>query len=164
MQNYIFGAGGHGKVVLDAMQLAGIACAGFVDDRDTLVWAGLSVCQMANIELNASLHLAVGNCKAREFLADQLKHLTFFSVTHPTAVVAKTAKVGTGTLLAAQSIVAPDAQIGRHCIINHSAVIDHDCIVGDYCHIAPQASLGGGAIVGIGVRCGSNCLTWYSYW
>lgn len=160
MQNYIYGAGGHGKVVLDAMQVAHTNCAGFVDDKEISMWAGLSVYHLSNLTLEAPnyLHLAIGNCRTREAIATGLTKANFFSVSHPAAVIAKTAKIGAGSFVAAQSVIAPDVQIGHHCIINHAAVVDHDCIVGDYTHIAPQSSLGGGVRIGKGVFVGAGAV------
>jgi sugar O-acyltransferase (sialic acid O-acetyltransferase NeuD family) len=160
MQNYIYGAGGHGKVVLDAMQVSGTICAGFVDDNDIALWAGVPVFQPSKLSLEEKviLHLAIGNSKTREAIAARLMRASYFSVTHRSAVIAKTAEIGLGTFCAALSIVAPDAKVGNHCIINHAAVVDHDCIIGDFTHIAPQSSLGGGVKVGKGVLIGAGAI------
>lgn len=160
MNQYIYGAGGHGKVVLDAMQRAMMDCSGFIDDRKLGVSSGLQVystLDMADHDI-AYIHLAIGNCKIREYLVKSLERFNFFSVVHPDAVIAKTSKIGEGTLLTALSIVAPDVSIGCHCIINHSAVVDHDCIIGDFVHIAPHVALGGGVKVGKGVLVGSGAI------
>jgi sugar O-acyltransferase (sialic acid O-acetyltransferase NeuD family) len=160
MSNYIYGAGGHGKVVLDAMQHAGINCAGFVDDKEILKWSGISVFQLSELELETkkAFHLAIGDCKIRESIVTRFGNVSYFSVIHTSVALAKSAKVGLGTFLAAHSVLAPDSKIGNHCIINHAAVVDHDCVVGDYCHIAPQCSLGGGVKVGKGVLIGSGAV------
>jgi sugar O-acyltransferase (sialic acid O-acetyltransferase NeuD family) len=160
MQNYIYGAGGHGKVVLDAMQVAHIDCKGFVDDKEISNWAGLNVLKLSDLVLEGSIyfHLAIGNCKTRETIVANLNKAKYFSVIHPSAVIAKTAQIGLGVFSAAQSVIAPGANIGNHCIINHAAVVDHDCLVGDYTHIAPQCSLGGGVKVGKGVLIGTGAV------
>ena len=160
MQNYIYGAGGHGKVVLDAMQVAHTNCSGFVDDNAISEWFGLNVYRLADLDNKPELylHLAIGNCKTREQLVKSLIKAKFFSVSHPSAVIATTANIGLGTFSAAQSVVGPDAQIGMHCIINHAAIIDHDCMVGDFTHIAPQSSLGGGVKIGKGVLIGAAAV------
>ncbi len=160
MQNYIYGAGGHGKVVLDAMLTAKLDCAGFIDDRDINEWYDLSVfhlCQLPTKTINF-LHLAIGNNRTRELIASKLTNINYFTVRHAAAVVSPSAQIGFGTLLAAQSVVAPDAQVGNHCIINHSAVVDHDCVVGNFSHIAPQSSLGGGVRIGNGVLVGAGAV------
>lgn len=151
---FIFGAGGHGKVVLDAMRKAGLICKGFVDDREMSDWAGLPVFKLAELDtdLKPSFHIAIGNNASRAEISRQLQEFGFFNVTHPSAVIADEASIGSGTLIAANAIIGPDARLGSHCIINHAAVVDHDCMVGDYTHIAPNVCLGGG------VKVGSHCL------
>lgn len=160
MNCYIYGAGGHGKVILDAMQMARINCLGFVDDGKMSTWAGLNVYGLSDLasDVSAYLHLAIGSCKVREKLVTTLQESNYFNVIHPAAVISKTSSLGTGSFFAAQSIVAPDAQIGSHCIINHAAVIDHDCVVGNFSHIAPHAVLGGGAKIGRGVLIGAGAI------
>lgn len=159
MQNYIYGAGGHGKVVLDAMQLSGLDCTGFVDDKELSVWAGLGVYSLSNLNLErVALHLAIGNCKTRELIASKLAHVEFLTVKHPSAAIAKSATLGVGTLFAAQVVIAPDAVVGSHCIINHGAVVDHDCVIGDFTHIAPLCTLGGAVRVGRGVVVGAGAV------
>lgn len=160
MQNYIYGAGGHGKVVLDAMQISSIQCSGFIDDKEMYTWASLDVIQVSQLNLQEEiyLHLAIGNCKNRAEIASKLYHAKFFTVSHSSSVIAKTATIGIGSFLAAQCVIAPDVIIGRHCIINHSAVIDHDCVIGDFTHIAPNACLSGGVKIGSGVLVGAAAV------
>lgn len=160
MNRYIYGAGGHGKVVLDAMQCVMMDSSGFVDDSAVGVNSGLQVYSTSDIlgKVGVSLHFAIGNCKTREHLAKSMDKFGFFSVIHPAAIVAKTSVIGEGTFLAALSIVAPDASVGSHCIINHAAVVDHDCRVEDFVHIAPHAVLGGGVRVGKGALIGSGAV------
>lgn len=160
MHNYIYGAGGHGKVVLDAMQKALISCMGFIDDKETSKWMDLNIYRTSSLNLKGEiyLHIAVGNCHAREAIVTRLAQANYFSVNHPAATVAKTAQIGLGSFLAAHCIIAPDAQVGKHCIINHAAIVDHDCIVGDYSHIAPNSSLGGGVKVGKAVLIGAGAV------
>ena len=158
MNQYIYGAGGHGKVVLDAMTLSSIRCKGFLDDKSILQWCGLPVSQFSEVMLESKLHIAIGNCKIRQAIVEKLGDLNYFNVIHNMAVVSSSAKVGIGSFIAAGVIVAPDAKVGDHCLINHSAVVDHDCVVGNFSHIAPQVSLGGGVKIGRGVLIGSGAV------
>ncbi len=160
MKCYIFGAGGHAKVVLDAMQKASLKCEGFIDDQSLNQWMDLPVFPslFLNDLNNIELHIAIGNCKAREEIFKKFENLKFVSIYHPDAIISSRAKIQVGTFLAAGSIIGPDVSVGKHCIVNHHAVIDHDCSIGDFCHIAPHASLGGGVKVGHGVLIGAGAI------
>jgi sugar O-acyltransferase (sialic acid O-acetyltransferase NeuD family) len=158
--NYLYGAGGHGKVVYDAMLESQIICDGFIDDNVIERYADLPVYKklILNQEENINLHLAIGHCKTREILAGQIINANFFSVVHPRATIAKTSVVGKGSFLASNSVIAPNANVGIHCVINHGAIIDHDCCVGDFSHVAPGVILGGGVKVGRGVLVGAGAV------
>ncbi len=160
MKHYIYGAGGHGKVVLDAMHQAGLGCDGFIDDNSIIQWAGLPVFSSAilNEEAGICIHLPIGDLATRQKIAPNLIAKQLLSVKHPAAVVSSSAALGDGSFLAAGAIVAPYAKVGQHCIINHQAVVDHDCVVGDFCHIAPHVSLGGGVKIGHGVLVGAGSV------
>ena len=160
MKNYIYGAGGHGKVVWDAMQKSNLKCEGFIDDQVLKEWMDLPVfaSSFLNDIKSIELHIAIGNCKIREEIVKIFKSLKFISIYHPNAIISSRAKIEAGTFLAAGSIIGPDAKVGKHSIINHHAVIDHDCSVGDFCHIAPHVSLGGGVKVGQGVLIGAGAI------
>jgi len=160
MKNYIYGAGGHGKVVLDAMQKSNLKCEGFIDDQVLNQWMDLTVfaSSFLNDLNNIELHIAIGSCKTREEIVNKFQNLKFVSLYHPNAIISSRAKIEVGTFLAAGSIIGPDAKVGKHSIINHHAVIDHDCSIGDFCHIAPHVSLGGGVKVGLGVLIGAGAI------
>ncbi len=158
--NYIYGAGGHGKVVCDAMLESQIICDGFIDDNVIDSYLGLFVYkkETLNKEKEIGLHLAIGDCKTREILADQIIEANFFSVVHPRASLAKTSTIGSGSFLAANSVIAPNTNIGAHCVVNHGAIIDHDCCVGDFSHVSPGSILGGGVKIGRGVLVGAGAV------
>lgn len=160
MINYIYGAGGHSKVVWDAMQKINLSCDGFIDDRSINQWMGLPVFHPALLSDKGlfSLHIAIGSNKTRENIVEKLHHTSFLSVFHFDSIVSLTALIKHGTFLAAGSLVGPDASVGEHCIVNHHAIIDHDCTIGDFCHLAPHATLGGGVKVGKGVLIGSGAI------
>ncbi len=160
MKSYIYGAGGHGKVVWDAMQKSNLKCEGFIDDQVLNQWMDLPVFSSSflNNLNNIELHIAIGNCKAREEVVNKFQNFKFISIYHPDAIISSRAKIEVGTFLAAGSIISPDANVGKHTIVNHHAVIDHDCSIGNFCHIAPHASLGGGVKVGHGVLIGAGAI------
>jgi sugar O-acyltransferase (sialic acid O-acetyltransferase NeuD family) len=154
---HLIGAGGHAKVVLDALlaggaDLTGVAVSAGAAAPDVL---GVSV-QTPEIPASMtglSFHVAIGSAQARErFHAEaEAAGAEALTIRHPTAAISRFAEVGAGTFVAAKAVIAPSARIGRSVIVNHGAVIDHDSVVGDFSHIAPNASLGGG--VAVGARC-----------
>jgi len=68
VKSYIYGAGGHGKVVWDAMQKSKVECEGFIDDQVLNQWMDLPVfaSSFLNDIKSIELHIAIGNCKIRE--------------------------------------------------------------------------------------------------
>lgn len=162
MQHYIFGAGGHGKVVLDALRVNNLNCDGFIDDRIINNWCNLPVYQLTNLNVDTAkkIHLAIGNSIIRANIAQILdkKNISFFTIKHSNAVISANTIIEIGCFIAANAVIAPDTKIGSHTIINHGAVVDHDCKIGNFSHIAPRAVLGGGVCIGNNVLIGSGAV------
>lgn len=176
----IIGAGGHGKVVADAILRLGRPVVGFLDDQaDTMgpTILGLPVLGKSEEWLrmrSSGLIVAIGDNESRRRMVEKAEidgnSPPWTSVIHPGAVVSSSAEIGTGTVIMAGAVINPDTRIGRHAIINTSATVDHDCSIGAYTHIAPGAHLAGGVVVedhvmiGIGAsilpgcRIGSNAI------
>lgn len=149
---YIYGAGGHGKVVFYTLTQSGKQVQNFIDDKARGLLCDLQILSPLKLQnlLSYTVHFAIGNNTIRSRLQIEWCRLGVSAETaiHPHATVYPHTKVGAGSLITAGSIIGPDVQLGNGCIINHNAVIDHDCIIGDFCHIAPSATLGGGVVLG----------------
>ncbi len=152
----IYGAGGHGKVVLDALERAGRRVAGFLDDdpqRVGGVFCGHPVFgELGRVEDSESVEVvvAIGDALDRHKLTVGLegRGYALATVVHPSAVVAPDVVVGPGTMVLAGAIINPGARVGQSVIINTGALVDHDCVIGDYAHIAPGVRLAGNVSVG----------------
>jgi sugar O-acyltransferase (sialic acid O-acetyltransferase NeuD family) len=162
---FVYGTGGHAKVVVDAYRRAGGIWAGCFDDTPSRVgvdFAGMRVSAPSPAATHAArrVHIAVGHNPTRHRLARRILDLgdTLLSVVHPFASVAASARSGDGTFVAASAVIGPDASVGLGCIVNHGAVIDHDCEVGDWSHIAPGAVLGGGVSIGVSALIGAGAV------
>src|SRR5689334_7613907 len=145
----ILGAGGHAKVVYDAVMQAGLAARVEIrDDNPALAGAtllGLPVQSTSDIVAKACVHIAVGRNGPRAEIAKRLEdaRCRLTTVIHPRAVLSPHASIGVGSLVAALAVVGPAAALGKCVIINHGSVVDHDCTLGSWVHIAPNATLGG---------------------
>jgi sugar O-acyltransferase (sialic acid O-acetyltransferase NeuD family) len=165
---FVFGASGHGKVVIDALRRAGYEVALLVDDDarragDTLlghVVAGNREALLSARERAGSGIVAIGSNEARLAVAAWLRAsgFGFRAVVDPSAVVSISAAIGVGTLVMAQAAVNADACIGEHVIVNTAATVDHDCVVGDGVHLAPGVHLCGDVRVGRGTFVGAGTV------
>ncbi|MDK2897770.1 MAG: hypothetical protein PWP04_1890 [Candidatus Atribacteria bacterium] len=162
MKLYVFGAGGHAKVVVSTLLAAGLSIDGlFDDDPQKQGFCVLGAKVIGTIEDAkkrgpAQGVLAIGNNQARRLLAQEFPEWEWLSVVHPKAYVHPSVALGPGTVVFAGTVVQPDTHIGAHVIINTGATVDHDCQIGDFVHLAPGVHLAGqvmieeGAFIGIG--------------
>jgi len=143
---FIYGAGGHGKVVRDFFSPSEMSV--FVDDGSEKKAA----CSPEEIPDGARVVIAIGDNSARQTIAERLlnnrKNLIFPIVQHPSALISDRARIGTGNVFCAGAIVIVGSILGRFCIVNTAATVDHDCFLGDFVHIAPGVNLCGSVSVG----------------
>jgi len=161
----IYGAGGHGSVVLDAaLRSADFEVIGLIDDDPALrgkeilgveVLGGIETLQDGSLS-GAAVVVAIGDAKRREEVVGRTRRLGygFAAVVHPSAVIGKGCVIGEGAVVLPLAVVHTNAVVGRHAIVNTGAIVEHDCLVEDFAHISPGASLAGGAIVGRGAHVG----------
>lgn len=157
----LFGASGHGKVILDILQTAEQFVDVVYDDhpkQPTLLGVPIvstSGLDFAKIE---SLVLSIGNNKVRKRLSLKL-NVTFANAIHPSAILSKRIAIGEGSVVMAGVKVNPDAVIGKHCILNTGAIVEHDCNIGDFAHLSPGVALAGNVTVGEGTHVGiGSCV------
>lgn len=153
----IIGAGGHGKVIADILECIGsYAIEGFLDDQKQGDFYGYPV--LGALDVLPSLHergirqlvIAVGDNQKRKELMKRAEQagLELPVIIHPSAQVARTAKIQPGTVVMPNVVVGPDTKVGLGCILNTSCSVDHDCSIADFAHISPGAHLAGGVQIG----------------
>lgn len=169
----VLGAGGHAKVLVDALIACSTTIIGLTDSDASK--AGLSLLGVKVIGEDDSVRRyspsdvalvngigSVGPTGARRALFEKFKRLgySFATVVHPSATIASSARVGEGAQVMAGSVIQPDCTIGVNTIINTHASIDHDCVIGAHVHVAPGVTLSGGVRVGdnVHIGCGSTVL------
>lgn len=158
----LLGAGGHAKVVADAILSRGTTVAGFYDDASepALVLPGashLGPLDAASSETRLVI-LAIGDLSARRAVLDRHPSLHWASAVHASAIVSPRATLQPGALIAPRAVVNPGVTIGPHAIINTGAIVEHDCTIGENAHLGPGAILSGGVRIGPDTLIGSGAI------
>lgn len=151
----LIGAGGHGKVVLDAALLAGINVELIFDHKPVAEELfGIRVCRPSadwrEVAPGTEFIVALGDNETRARIYTQLLQRSAVPrcVLHPRSWVSPRAALGGGVFVAAMAAVNPGAEIGDDCILNTSCSVDHDCQIGRHTHLCPGVRLAGGVKVG----------------
>ena len=167
---FLYGAGGHAKVIMDMIEAAGGRIEGVIDDNPDLTeFMGKEV--LHGYPGSAPIIVSIGINGIRRKVVEKLGSETVFGTAiHPSAILSPHATVGEGSVVMQGAILQSCAKVGKHCIINTGASVDHDCILGDYVHISPHATLcgnvsvgegswiGAGTVIIPGIRIGKNCV------
>ncbi len=159
---YLYGAGGHSKVITDILNSLGIEVIGMFDDnppeakfKGMEIRNGIRLLGEGFPKLDAPLIISVGNNARRAELATLIE-ATYGTAIHGSAIVSAKARIGVGTVILQGAIVQAGAEIGNHVLVNTAASIDHDNIIGDYVHVSPHATLCGHVTVGEGTHIGAG--------
>lgn len=158
---YIYGASGHGKVIIDIIDSYEKIHGVFDDDPAKTKILGYPIIGAipSNFRFRSDLFIAIGNNAIRKQLTLNLTgRVKFANIIHESAIFSKRANLGTGCVVMEGAIIKVSSVIGNQTIINTGASIDHDCNIGDFVHIAPQATLCGGIQVGEGTLIGANAI------
>ncbi len=156
---YIFGASGHGKVILESLLSSGHKVEGVFDDdetiKDLMTFHNLGSFRPELFPNGAKLIIAIGDNQVREKIAKQLD-VDFGSAIHNTAVISTSAKIKNGVAIMANTVVNAACIIGEHVILNTMSSVDHDSVIGDFVHIGPKATICGGVKIEKGAFIGAG--------
>lgn len=167
----ILGAGGHAKVLVEALLADGAHIAGILDADparvgDTVL--GVPVIGVDGLAgeypvetvrlVNGVGSIGVPNLRRAIFDRFSGRGFAFATVVHPSAVVASDAELGEGAQVMAGAVLQPGCRIGRNVIVNTRVSVDHDCTIGDHTHLAPGVTLSGGVTVEAGCHVGTGAV------
>ncbi|MBX3205820.1 MAG: acetyltransferase [Labilithrix sp.] len=150
----VLGAGGHGKVVADILTEMGRRPVGFLDPKKPAGTTVLGLPVLGDddwlLANQVEVALGMGDNAMRERLALRAleRGTPLATAVHPRAVVARSATIADGVVIAALAVVNPDASVERGAIINTGAIVEHDCIIGEFAHLATNATTGGACRIG----------------
>src|SRR6478735_11162253 len=156
---YLYGAGGHAKVIADILQSCSKNVAGiFDDDLLKTIWNFSTLTFPGPFNFSSDeLIISIGNNLIRKKISLQLD-ATYHTAIHPSAIISSYASIKEGTVVMGGALINADARVGKHCIINSHASIDHDCILKDFVHISPNATLSGDVVVGECTHIGAGAI------
>ncbi len=169
----VIGAGGHGRVVADALQRLGKAADAVILDADAAlhgtsvlgipIRGGDQLLPQLQREGFSEFLVAIGGVRAfglrrKLFIAARLAGLQGWILRHPGTILAESARLGEGSQVLAGAIVNACAVIGENCILNTASIVEHDCRLGADVHVAPRACLAGGVEVGDQVHIGAGAI------
>ena len=81
----------------------------------------------------------------------------FLSFVHPTAYIAKSARLAQGNIILANCAINCNAVLGNFNTMNTNAMIGHDTVLGNNNFIAAHTCIGSGLVIGNGNFTGLNC-------
>lgn len=154
----VIGAGGHAKVVIEAIRAGGLGeIRGLIDPAPaTQNVLGLPVLggdemlpELMAQDITVAV-VALGNNAVRQRIGAKLRAFGFAlpAIVHPSALISPSARLGEGVVVMARAVVGTEAMVGDFAIINTSASIDHDNVIAAAAHVAPGCALAGNVAVG----------------
>jgi len=167
----ILGAGGHGRVVAEALRASGRRIAAFLDPDRSLWGKEVEDIRVAGGDEALSefpvarFAFAIGvggrkDTRLRRALheAAAARGAVLPPVVAASASVARSARLGDGAQVLTCAVVHPGASVGAGTVVNTAAVVEHDCVLGAHAFVAPGAILCGGVKVGDGTFIGAGAV------
>lgn len=154
----IYGASGHGKVIIEILESLGYGIKElYDDDPNKTMLLDYTVSNNERIFEFSEMNwiIGIGDNRIRKKVAES-RLLNFGLVIDPSANISKRIQIEKGVVVMPGAIINSSTVIGKHVIVNTNASIDHDCKIDDYVHISPNATLCGGVKVGEGAHVGAG--------
>jgi acetyltransferase EpsM len=152
----IFGAGGHGKVILDILIESGKEVLGFLDENQTKWKEKINGFEVLGgwdyLAGKSSLKIAlgIGNNQIREkiYRMAKGKGIAIISAIHPRSVLSSHVVLGEGVVVMPGAVINAGSILEDGVVVNTGASVDHDCYLARFCQVWPGAHLAGTVRVG----------------
>lgn len=169
----IIGAGGHGReiaLIIEDINKArpSLTLRGFIDDDPELIGKDVMRVQViGNLEslINAkdrpiNLIMGIGNPTVKKTVFNKVNNLfvNWPSLVHPSAKIARNARLGKGVVVFPNCVVSTDTDIGDHCCLNTGVSVSHDSQIGRFSTINPGCYINGESKIGESVYIGSSAV------
>lgn len=158
----IFGASGHGKMVVDIFEKEGkYTILGFLDTYKDIGEdiAGYKIIgreedlpSLLSQYPGCKVFVAIGDNWTRKKIVDSLRTIApdveFATGIHPSVQIGKGVRIGKGVVIGAGAIVDVEANIEDFVIIGKLAIVNHESTVLDFSSLGPAAVIGGNVSIG----------------
>lgn len=118
----IYGASGHGSVILDIFVNNDIEVEGFIDDKSLKEYKSLPVYSREDIQSNDELIIGIGDNGIRKKLVLSLDGIRFINAIHPRSVISVNVKIGIGCAIMAGAVINTSTVLGNHVIVNTRSI------------------------------------------
>jgi len=157
----LVGASGHAHAVIEAVEREGkYRIVGVIDTfkpvghiclgHAVLGGEALLPDLIRQYEISGAV-VAIGDNWVRHLFVERIRSivpdLPFLTAIHPSAQIARSARVGAGSVILPGAIVCANGVIGEFCIVNTRASLDHDGRMEDFSSIAPAVTTGGMVVI-----------------
>ena len=165
---YIIGAGGFGREIESWLSLIPISeqkwnIIGYLDDDLNALDGYPSDFKVVNkirdfkFKEHDMVIITISDTKTKEYIYNSLNgKVEFFTFVAHSAVVAKFATIGEGSVVCPNSIIATNTNLGKFTTINNGTHIGHDSIIGDFSSFMANVDVGGNCKIGNHCFIGSN--------
>ncbi|NOJ75675.1 DapH/DapD/GlmU-related protein [Empedobacter stercoris] len=172
MQEEIFllGIGRNTPVFIDLVEQSGYKVVGlyhYNDSRTGEIDHGFEILGSFNdLFLKGNLKdlkflLTMGDNEIRGEISNKIIELGGIlpTIIHPTAVISRFAKIGTGVVISPFTYIQANSHIGDNTIVLSGVNISHNNIIGKNCFIAGGVTIGAYTTIGANVFIGQGVLT-----
>ena len=167
MNLFIYGAGGHAKVVATAafeknryekIYFLDSTKKDFKFSEKSAIFSLNPEDDLLTSSVDAQSIIAIGDNHIRMKIALECIKDNFISIQSPNSYLSQFSKISEGVFISAGAMINADSFIGSHAIINTGSIIEHDCKIGSFSHVGPNAALGGNVKQGSNVFIGGGAF------
>ncbi|MBC7694889.1 MAG: acetyltransferase, partial [Burkholderiales bacterium] len=162
---YLYGAGGHAKVIIEIIKSYNIVISGMFDDNLYVrplygfnIKKGIKMSGKAAFpKLELPVIISIGDNERRAEIA-KLLNVVYGIAIHPSAIISNKELIEEGAVVLQGAILQNDVSIGKHVLINTAARICNGARIGNYAHISPHGVVSENAVVGEGTHVGASAV------
>lgn len=168
----LIGAGGHARVVLDALRSMSRECLGVAapgcDEFDGANGLGDDAAVFARFPEGCEAAMGLGGTPGQGAPGTKLRRkvyedyrargFRFPPVIGRGAIISPASMLEDGAQVMAGAVLQPGVRVGLNALVNTGACIDHDAHIEPHAMVAPGAVLCGGVRIGAGAYIGAGAV------